>query len=325
MASPLTSPARCQPSQVTVVGAGNVGSTLAQRILERNLANVVLVDIVVGRPQGVALDLAQAVGCDRTRPSCTILGTNDYQDTANSDLVVVTAGLPRRPGMSRDDLTQVNGKIVVDTLRQALARSPQASVIVVTNPLDVMTYLAWKVSGLPSHRVMGMAGVLDSARFQTFIAWELGVPPQDVSALVLGGHGDLMVPLPRYTTVSGIPVTDLVSAPRLQALVERTRNGGAEIVQLLKQGGAYYAPAASVCVMVESILLNQRRILPLAAHLTGQYGLDDLYLGVPCRLGRGGIEAIVELTLTAEEQAALARSAAAVKEQLPPALAILVP
>jgi malate dehydrogenase len=253
------------------------------------------------------------------------VGTNDYQDTANSDLVVVTAGLPRRPGMSRDDLTQVNGKIVADTLRQALARSPQASVIVVTNPLDVMTYLAWKVSGLPSHRVMGMAGVLDSARFQTLIAWELGVPPQDVSALVLGGHGDLMVPLPRYTTVSGIPVTDLVSAPRLQALIERTRNGGAEIVQLLKQGGAYYAPAASVCVMVESILLNQRRILPLAAHLTGQYGLDDLYLGVPCRLGRGGIEAIVELTLTAEEQAALARSAAAVKEQLPPALAVLVP
>ena len=325
MASPLTSPAHCQPSQVTVVGAGNVGSTLAQRLLERNLANVVLVDIVVGRPQGVALDLAQAVGGDRPRPSGPIVGTNDYQDTANSDLVVVTAGLPRRPGMSRDDLTQVNGKIVADTLRQALARSPQASVIVVTNPLDVMTYLAWKVSGLPSHRVMGMAGVLDSARFQTLLAWELGVPPQDVSALVLGGHGDLMVPLPRYTTVSGIPVTDLVSAPRLQALIERTRNGGAEIVQLLKQGGAYYAPAASVCVMVESILLNQRRILPLAAHLTGQYGLDDLYLGVPCRLGRGGIEAIVELTLTAEEQAALARSAAAVKEQLPPALAVLVP
>ncbi|TVQ10492.1 MAG: malate dehydrogenase [Leptolyngbya sp. DLM2.Bin27] len=308
-------------TQVTVVGAGNVGSTLAQRLLERNLANVVLVDIVAGRPQGVALDLSQAAGCEGHNR--TIVGTNDYQDTANSDIVVITAGLPRRPGMTRDDLTQVNGKIVIDTLRQALAVSPQASVIVVTNPLDVMTYLAWKVSGLPPHRVMGMAGVLDSVRFQTFIAWELGVSPQDVSAVVLGGHGDLMVPLPRYTTVSGIPVTELVPAPRLEQLMERTRSGGAEIVQLLKQGGAYYAPASSTCVMVESMLLNQRRILPLAAHLTGQYGLDDLYLGVPCRLGQGGIEEILELTLTPAEQAALERSAAAVKVQLPRALELL--
>ncbi len=309
------------PSQVTIVGAGNVGSTLAQRILEHNLANVVLVDIVAGRPQGVALDLSQAAGSEGHNR--TIVGTSDYQDTAHSDLVVITAGLPRRPGMTRDDLTQVNGKIVADTLRQALAASPNASVIVVTNPLDVMTYLAWKVSGLPPHRVMGMAGVLDSARFQTFLAWELGVPPRDVSAMVLGGHGDLMVPLPSYTTVSGIPVTELISAPRLGELIERTRNGGAEIVQLLKQGGAYYAPASSAYVMVEAMLLNQRRILPMAAHLTGQYGLDDLYLGVPCRLGQGGIEDILELTLTAEEQAALARSAASVKEQIPQALALL--
>jgi malate dehydrogenase len=304
-----------------VVGAGNVGSTLAQRILERNLANVVLVDIMVGRPQGVALDLAQAAGCEGHNR--TIVGTNDYHDTANSDIVVITAGLPRRPGMTRDDLTQVNGKIVVDTLRQALAMSPQARVIVVTNPLDVMTYLAWKVSGLPPQRVMGMAGVLDSARFQRFIAWELGVPPQDVSALVLGGHGDLMVPLPSYTTVSGIPVTELLPAARLRELIDRTRNGGAEIVQLLKQGGAYYAPASSACVMVEAMLLNQRRILPMAAYLQGQYGLDDLYLGVPCRLGEGGIEAILELSLTAEEQGALARSAASVKEQVQQALEIL--
>jgi malate dehydrogenase len=308
-------------SQVTVVGAGNVGSTLAQRLLERNLANVVLVDIVAGRPQGVALDLSQAAGCEGH--SRTIVGTNDYQDSANSDIVVITAGLPRRPGMTRDDLTQVNGKIVIDTLRQGLAVSPQASVIVVTNPLDVMTYLAWQASGLPPHRVMGMAGVLDSVRFQTFIAWELGVPPQEVSAMVLGGHGGLMGPLPHYTTVSGIPVTELVPAPRLEQLMERTRNGGAEIVQLLKQGGAYYAPASSACAMVESILLNQRRILPLAAHLTGQYGLDDLYLGVPCRLGQGGVEEILELTLTPAEQAALERSAAAVKEQMPQALALL--
>lgn len=311
----------CQPHQVTVVGAGNVGSTLAQRILERNLANVVLVDIVAGRPQGVALDLAQAAGYEGHNR--TIVGTNDYCDTANSDIVVITAGLPRRPGMTRDDLTQVNGKIVADTLRQALAVSPQAHVIVVTNPLDVMTYLAWKVSGLPPQRVMGMAGVLDSARFQRFIAWELGVPPQDVTALVLGGHGDLMVPLPSYTTVSGIPVTELLPADRLAALIDRTRNGGAEIVQLLKQGGAYYAPASSACVMVEAILLNQRRILPMAAYLTGQYGLSDLYLGVPCRLGQEGIEAIFELSLTVEEQAALGRSAAAVQEQLQQALAIL--
>ena len=321
MSLPLTAPVSCQPSQITVVGAGNVGSTLAQRILERNLANVVLVDIVAGRPQGVALDLAQAAGCEGHNR--TIVGTNDYQDTANSDIVVVTAGLPRRPGMTRDDLTQVNGKIVIETLGQALAVSPLASVIVVTNPLDVMTYLAWKVSGLPPQRVMGMAGVLDSARFQRFIAWELGVPPQDVSAMVLGGHGDLMVPLPSYTTVSGIPVTELMSAERLRELIDRTRNGGAEIVQLLKQGGAYYAPASSACVMVEAMLLNQRRILPAAAYLQGQYGLEDLYLGVPCRLGRAGVESVLDLSLTGEEQAALERSAAAVKDQLQGALALL--
>jgi malate dehydrogenase len=311
------------PNQVTVVGAGNVGSTLAQRILEGNIANVVLIDIVAGRPQGVALDLSQAAGSEGHNR--TIVGTNDYQDTANSDIVVVTAGLPRRPGMTRDDLTQVNGKIVIDTLRQALAVSPQATVIVVTNPLDVMTYLAWKVSGLPAHRVMGMAGVLDSARFQRFIAWELGVPPQDVSAMVLGGHGDLMVPLPGYTTVSGIPVTELIAAPRLEQLIERTRNGGAEIVQLLQQGGAYYAPASSACVMVAAVLQKQRRILPIAAYLQGQYGLEDLFLGVPCRLGQGGIEQILEFSLTADEQLALQRSAAAVKAQLPAALALLEP
>ncbi|MGB3200323.1 MAG: malate dehydrogenase [Nodosilinea sp.] len=308
-------------SQVTVVGAGNVGSTLSQRLLEHDLANVVLIDIVAGRPQGVALDLAQAAGSEGHNR--TILGTNDYQDTANSDIVVITAGLPRRPGMTRDDLTQTNGKIVIETVRQALAVSPQASIIVVTNPLDVMAYLAWQASGLPPQRVMGMAGVLDSARFQRFIAWELGVPPQDVSAMVLGGHGDLMVPLPSYTTVSGIPVAELLSADRLAALIDRTRSGGAEIVQLLKQGGAYYAPASSACVMVEAILRHQRCILPLAAHLTGQYGLDDLYLGVPCRLGQGGVEEILELSLTASEQEALTRSAASVKEQLQGALTLL--
>jgi malate dehydrogenase len=309
--------------QVTVVGAGNVGSTLAQRLLERNLANVVLVDVVEGRPQGVALDLAQAAGSEGHNR--TIVGTNNYQDTANSDLVVITAGLPRRPGMTRDDLTQVNGAIVVATVRQALAVSPRAGVIVVTNPLDVMTYLAWQASGLPPERVMGMAGVLDSARFQRFIAWELAVPPQDVAAMVLGGHGDLMVPLPGYTTVSGIPITDLLPADRLATLIDRTRNGGAEIVQLLKQGGAYYAPASSAAVMVEAMLYNQHRILPLAAYLQGQYGIHDLYLGVPCRLGQGGVEDILELSLTEAEQKALARSAAAVQEQVQAALPLLTP
>jgi malate dehydrogenase len=314
--------AYCHLSQVTVIGAGNVGSTLAQRILERNLANVVLIDIVEGRPQGVALDLMEARGAEGHNR--VIVGTNDYRDTADSDIIVVTAGLPRKPGMSRDDLMQVNGKIVTQTVQQALEHSPCACVIVVTNPLDVMTYLAWKVSGLPTKQVMGMAGVLDSARFQTFLAMELNVPPRDVSAMVLGGHGDLMVPLPQYSTVSGIPVTELVSHERLTQLIERTRNGGAEIVQLLKQGGAYYAPGSAVCVMVEAILLNQSRILPVAAYLEGQYGLQDLYLGVPCRLSKQGVEAILELSLTPEEMTQLQASATSVKDKTQTALSLLL-
>ncbi|MGF1568090.1 MAG: malate dehydrogenase [Nodosilinea sp.] len=321
----MTPPTSLVPSaapQVTIVGAGNVGSALAQGILGRNLANVMLVDVIEDRPQGIALDLMQARGCQGQYRR--ILGTNNYADTANSDIVVITAGLPRRPGMSRDDLTQVNGKIVIETVRRALEVSPQALVIVVTNPLDVMTYLAWNVSGLPPHRVMGMAGVLDSARFQTFIALELGIPPGDVAAMVLGGHGDLMVPLPQYSTVSGIPVTELIPIARLEKLIERTRNGGAEVVQLLKQGGAYYAPAASVCVMVESILLNQTRILPVAAYLEGQYGLENVYLGVPCRLGQGGIESILELPLTPSEREALHQSAQSVKDMVQTALSTLL-
>ncbi|MBD0268940.1 MAG: malate dehydrogenase [Cyanobacteria bacterium Co-bin8] len=307
-------PPFCHLSRVTIVGAGNVGSSLAQRILERNVADVVLIDIVEGRPQGVALDLMESRGSEGHNRQ--IVGTNSYQDTAHSDVVVVTAGLPRKPGMSRDDLLQVNGKIVIETIQQALQYSPHACYIVVTNPLDVMTYLAWKVSGLPAERVMGMAGVLDSARFQTFIAMELGVPPGDVSALVLGGHGDLMVPLPQYSTVSGIPVTELVDAATLERLIERTRNGGAEIVQLLKQGGAYYAPASAICVMVEAILYNQSRILPVAAYLEGQYGLEDLYLGVPCRIGHKGVETVLELSLTEAQLQALATSADSVKQNI---------
>ena len=322
MTTSFSSLTYCNESQVTIVGAGNVGSALAQRIAERDLANVVLFDIVADRPQGLALDLTQSRS--HGRYGHTITGTNDYAATAHSDLLVITAGLPRRPGMSREDLMTTNGNIVAETVRQTLVYSPQASLIVVTNPLDVMTYLAWKVSGLPPHRVMGMAGVLDSARFQTFLAMELGVPAGDVAAMVLGSHGDLMVPLPRYSTVSGIPVTELLPPDRIQAVIDRTRHGGAEIVSLLKQGGAYYAPAAATCAMVESILLGQSRILPTAAYLDGQYGLEDLYLGVPCQLGKGGVDRIIELALTPAEQEDLRRSAASVKQNLNVALATLL-
>lgn len=300
--------------RVTVVGSGNVGSSLAKRILDAHLADVVLLDVVEGRPQGIALDLTEASGLEM-RPQ-HIVGTNDYQDTRDSDVVVITAGLPRKPGMSRDDLMQVNGKIVIDVVRQAIAYSPQAKFVIVTNPLDVMTYLAWRASGLPAEHVMGMAGILDSARFRTFIAMELDVPPEDVSALVLGGHGDLMVPMPNYASVSGIPLTELLDTPTIERLIDRTRNGGAEIVNLLKTGGAYYAPAASIYCMVEAILMNRHRILPTAAYLTGQYGLNDVYIGVPCRVGQAGIESVLELSLTPHQQNALQKSAASIKVNL---------
>lgn len=304
----------CDTTRVAVVGAGNVGATLAQRLAEKNIADVVLIDVVEGRPQGVALDLMEARGVEHHDRS--ILGTNNYADTANSDVVVITAGLPRRPGMSRDDLLLTNGKIVLEVTQKVIAHSPGAILIVVTNPLDVMTYIGWKASGLPPHQVMGMAGVLDSARFQTFIAMELGVSVGDVHATVLGSHGDLMVPLPRYSTVSGIPISKLLDEATIARIVERTRNGGAEIVELLKTGGAYYAPASAVSIMVESILFNQPRILPVAAYLEGQYKLNDTFIGVPCRLGCKGIESILELDLTDEELASLHNSATAVHENL---------
>jgi malate dehydrogenase len=304
----------CATAQVAVIGAGNVGATLAQRLIEKNIANVVLVDVVDGRPQGVALDLLEARGVERH--DRTIHGTTDFVETAGSDIIVITAGLPRRPGMSRDDLLLTNGKIVLDVVHKAIAHSPNATLIVVTNPLDVMTYAAWKASGLPSHQVMGMAGVLDSARFQTFIAIELGVSIHDINATVMGSHGDLMVPLPRYSTVNGIPIDRFLDAAAIDRLVTRTRNGGAEIVDLLKTGGAYYAPASSICVMVEAILYNQPRILPVAAHLSGQYGLDDIFIGVPCRLGCQGIESILELDLTDSERHELHVSADAVRHNL---------
>lgn len=300
--------------RVSVIGAGNVGSTLAQRIVEKNLADVVLLDVVEGRPQGIALDLMEAQGPEGH--SRQIIGTNDYADTAESDVIVITAGLPRKPGMTREDLLQTNARIVADVTRQAIAHSPEALLITITNPLDVMTYLAWKVSGLPPRNIMGMAGVLDSSRFEAFIALELGVPVVDVNAMVLGGHGDLMVPLPRYSTVSGIPITELMDAATIERLVERTRNGGAEVVKLMKTGGAYYAPASSACLMVESILFNQSRILPAAAYLQGEYQLQDLFLGVPARLGRQGVQSILELRLSDAELAALHTSAQSVRSNI---------
>lgn len=313
--------AACRPTRVSVIGSGNVGATLAQRIAERDLADVTLLDIVAGRPQGVALDLMEARGIEGHDRRIT--GTNNYAETHNSDVVVITAGLPRRPGMSRDDLLKTNAGIVVEATKHVLEHSPNAVLVVVTNPLDVMTYLSWKVSGLPPHQVMGMAGILDSARFQTFIALELGVSSADVDAMVLGSHGDLMVPLPRYSTVNGIPITELLDTATIDRLVERTRNGGAEIVELMQTGGAYYAPASSAYVMVEAILLNQHRLLPIASYLQGEYGLRDIFIGVPARLGCGGIESVLQLNLTDVEQAALHKSAEAVRQNIDQALNLL--
>jgi malate dehydrogenase len=299
-------------NKVTVIGAGNVGATTAQRIAEAGLADVVLVDIVEGLPQGKGLDLAEAapvVGHD-----ARVTGTNDYADTAGSDIVVVTSGLARQPGMSRDDLMAKNAGIVRSVVEQAVRHSPDSILIVVTNPLDAMCHVAMQASGFPRERVLGMAGVLDSARFRTFIAMELGVSVEDTHAFVLGGHGDTMVPLPRYSTVAGVPITELLAADRLQALVDRTANGGAEIVGLLKTGSAYYAPAASTFEMVEAILLDRKRVLPCAVQLDGEFGTSGLFVGVPVVLGAGGMERVFEIALTPDEQAAFDRSAAAVRE-----------
>jgi malate dehydrogenase len=307
-------PIICNSARVSVIGAGNVGSSLAQRLAEKNIADVVLLDVIEGRPQGLALDLMQARGIERHDRQ--IIGTNDYADTANSDVVVITAGLPRKPGMSREDLLKVNGEIVLAVTRQAIAQSPNAIFIVVTNPLDEMTYVTWKASQLSANQVMGMAGVLDSARFQTFIAIELGVSTADVNTTVLGSHGDLMVPIPRYSTVNGIPITELMSAESLNRLIQRTREGGAEIVALMKTASAFFAPASSTAVMVESILYNQGRLLPVTAYLQGEYGLQEMFLGVPCRLGCQGVESVVQLDLSESELAALHRSAESVSHNI---------
>jgi malate dehydrogenase len=299
-------------NKVTVVGAGNVGATTAQRIAEAGLADVVLVDIVEGLPQGQALDLAEAapvVGHD-----ARVIGTNDYVDTAGSDIVVITSGLARQPGMSRDDLLAKNAGIVRAVVTEAVKHSPDAILIVVTNPLDAMCHVALEASGFPRERVLGMAGVLDSARFRTFIAEELGVSVEDTHAFVLGGHGDTMVPLSRYSTVAGVPITELLSADRVRALEERTANGGAEVVALLKTGSAFYAPAASTFEMVDAILRDRKRVLPCAVLLQGEFKTRDLFVGVPVVLGRRGLERVFEIELTDDEQAAFDQSAAAVRD-----------
>jgi malate dehydrogenase len=298
--------------KVTVVGSGNVGATAAQRIADRELADVVLVDIVEGVPQGKGLDLLEAAPIEKS--DAFVTGSNSYADTRDSAVVVITAGFPRKPGMSRDDLLRKNAEIVGGVVEQVVRYSPDAILIVVTNPLDAMAQLALRASKLPKQRVIGMAGVLDAARFRAFIAMELKVSVENTHAFVLGGHGDQMVPLPRYSTVAGIPITELMTAETVARLVDRTKNGGAEIVNLLKAGSAYYAPSAAVVEMVEAILKDKKKILPCAAYLEGEYGVQGLFLGVPVKLGRKGIEQILQITLTAEEGQALARSAAAVRE-----------
>ncbi len=299
-------------NKITVIGAGNVGATCALYLAQKELGDVVLVDIAEGIPQGKGLDMNETGPVEMF--DSLVTGTNGYEETAGSDVVVITAGIARKPGMSREDLLATNSKIVGGCVEESLKRSPDAIFIIVSNPLDVMTYLAYKKSGLPSERVVGMAGVLDTARYKFFISEALGVSQKDVSALVLGGHGDTMVALPRYTTVSGIPLSELLSEDKINAICERTAKGGAEIVGLLKTGSAYYAPAASAAQMVESILRDQKRVLPACSWLTGQYGLNDMYMGVPVVLGRGGVERIIELKLNDEEKAALNQSAEATKK-----------
>jgi malate dehydrogenase len=299
-------------SKITVVGAGFVGSTLVQRLAERDYADIVMYDIVPNMPQGKALDMLEAgpiLGYDSL-----VIGTNDYTDTADSDIVVITSGFPRKPGMTRDDLLKKNQEIVAQVVEHVVRHSPNCIIIMVTNPLDAMAQLALHVSGFPRERVIGMAGVLDTARFRTFIAQEVGVSVRDVQAYVLGGHGDTMVPLARMCTVAGRPISEILSAERIEQIVQRTRDGGAEIVKLLGTGSAYFAPSASVLQMVDSILLDKKMILPCAVYLQGEYGIKDLFVGVPVKLGAKGMEQVIEIELTSEERSLLQKSAEAVKE-----------
>jgi malate dehydrogenase len=301
-------------NRITVVGAGNVGATTAQHIVGQELGDVVIVDIIDGLPQGKALDLQESGPVEGF--DCKLVGTDNYEETAGSDLVVITSGVPRKPGMSREDLLETNKQIVESVVAQVVERSPQTILILVTNPLDTMTYLAAKASGFPRNRVMGMAGILDTSRFKAFIAMELDVSVEDIQAVLLGGHGDEMVPLPRYTSVGGIPLTQFVPEVTINRLVERTRKGGAEIVSMLKTGSAYYAPATSVAQMAEAILKDKKRILPCCAYLEGEYGLDDICFGVPVKLGANGIESIIELDLIESEKELVIRSADSVRKSI---------
>ncbi len=299
-------------NKVTIVGAGNVGATTAQRIFDRGYADIVLVDIVEGLPQGKALDMLEAgpvVGTD-----ANITGTNSYDPTSDSDVIVITSGLPRKPGMSRDDLLLTNMRIITDVVGETTKRSPNAIIIVVTNPLDAMVQQAFKVSGFPKNRVLGMAGILDTARFRTFIAEELNVSVDSVTAFVLGGHGDTMVPVASASSVAGTHISKMLSQEKVNQLIQRTRDGGAEVVNLLKSGSAFYAPSASITQMVEAILFDKKEILPCAAYLEGEYGIDGLYVGVPAKLGSGGVEEIIEFDLTSQELDGIRRSADAVQE-----------
>jgi malate dehydrogenase len=298
--------------KVTVVGAGNVGATTAQRLAERDYADVVLVDIVEGMPQGKALDLNQSGPVVGYEPN--VVGTNGYEETAGSDIVVITSGFPRQPGMSRDDLLAKNKEIVGGVAREVADRSPDAIVIVVTNPLDAMCHVASDVTGFPRQRVIGMAGILDSARFRTFLAWELGVSVRDVTGFVLGGHGDTMVPVVSYSSIAGVPIRQKIADDRIEEIVQRTRDGGAEVVKLLQKGSAFYAPSAAAAEMVDSIVCDQKRVLPCAALCQGEFGIDGLFVGVPVRLGSEGIEEIVEIELADTERSELGKSADSVRE-----------
>jgi len=300
--------------KISIIGAGFVGATAAHWAAEKELGDIVLVDIIEGLPQGKALDLFEASPIEGF--DSKVIGTNGYEETKDSDVVIITSGVPRKPGMSREDLLEINKKIVESVVSEVVSRSPQAILIVVTNPLDTMTYLAYKRSGFPRERVMGMAGVLDTARFRAFIAMELGVSVEDIQALLLGGHGDEMVPLPRYTTVSGIPLSQLLPKETIDRLVDRTRKGGGEIVNLLKTGSAFYAPSAGVIQMAEAILKDKKRILPCCAYLNGEYGLRDICFGVPVKLGAKGIESIIEVELTEEEKLLVAKSAESVRKSI---------
>ena len=298
--------------KITVVGAGNVGATTAQRLVDKELGDVVMIDIIEGLPQGKSLDLSEAAPIEGY--DSRLVGSNGYKESADSDIVVITSGLPRKPGMSRDDLLKTNAGIVGSVTAEIMKYSRNPILIIVSNPLDAMCHVAMKQSGLPRERVIGMAGVLDSARMRYFIADALNVSVENVTAFVLGGHGDTMVPLPRYSTVAGIPLPDLLPKDKIDQIVERTRNGGAEIVSLLKTGSAYYAPSAAVVEMVEAILKDKKKILPCAAYLEGEYGINRLFVGVPAKLGERGIEEIIQINMTTDERTALQRSAAAVQE-----------